>query len=71
MTRVLTAVAVLLAVSALAFAQEPEDAADEPRVEAPERDEDAAPGSEDASPDVFIPTEEISEDASVPFPVDI
>ena len=30
------------------------------------------PAPEDReSPDVFIPTEEISEDASVPFPVDI
>lgn len=40
-----------------------------------ESDEAPEPGTtanaDDESPDVFVPTEEISEDAAVPFPVDI
>ena len=39
--------------------------------EANEEEVDEAVGDPEASPAVFIPTEEISEDAAVPFPVNI
>lgn len=49
---------------ATAPAQQAEEAADE----APQED---APAPAPESPDVFVPSESISEDVSVPFPVDI
>ena len=42
-----------------------------PASEANEEEVEEAVGDTEASPAVFIPTEEISEDAAVPFPVDI
>jgi hypothetical protein len=49
-------------------ADDPEtEVADQPRVE--ETPESAAAAS--TSPDIFVPSEEISEDFAVPFPVDI
>lgn len=42
-----------------------------PASEANEEEVEEAVGDPEASPAVFIPTEEISEDAAVPFPVNI
>ena len=49
-------------------AQEPEPARPPLATSAPSEEQDT---DDDASSDVFIPTEDISEDAAVPFPVDI
>lgn len=74
MTRAaLIAVWLLVLLPSSSFAQDPEPA---PKTEAKTetvepKDSDRPAKEEDASADVFIPTEEISEDASVPFPVDI
>ena len=76
-TAAVGSIGAMLLVSALAFAQEPE-----PTVQAPEAvAEEAQPsGSDnengerangDPGKEVFIPTEEISEDFAVSFPVDI
>ncbi len=67
----------LITASGWGYAQEAQEAQDTevppppPASEADEEEIAKEAGDADASPAVFIPTEEISEDAAVPFPVDI
>lgn len=60
----------LIAAGGWSYAQEAQDEQDPPVQPTSEAHEEEV-GNADASPEVFIPTEEISEDAAVPFPVDI
>jgi len=59
----------LVLAPAVTTAAEPD--AVEPTADQEEQDSAKTPTKPSTSPDIFIPTEEISEDFAVPFPVDI
>ena len=74
----LALIGVLMSASNWVYAQETQDAQEAQNTEPAQSPDPTASGSQDkedqvvdAAADVFVPTEQISEDAAVPFPVDI
>ena len=74
----LALIGVLMSASNWVYAQETQEAQETQNTEPAQPPDPTASGSQDmedqvvdAAADVFVPTEQISEDAAVPFPVDI